>query len=199
MVYRLVYFDVKGRGEAIRLLFSAANVDFEDVRVNPDEWKEIKDSTPTGLLPLLEVDDKKLPESDAILRYLARKFKLEGSNELEWAAADAIVCCIFDMLTKIPLVYRGKDENEKNEAMEAMKTTDIPLGIKRISSLKELYGKGDYLVGYGLSYADIALYSVINIIHDFLQIEVELPENLKSLKKAVESNPGIADYLNKSK
>ncbi|KAI0988413.1 hypothetical protein GJ496_003261 [Pomphorhynchus laevis] len=199
MVYRLLYFDVKGRGEAIKLLFAAANVDFEDVRVKADKWEEIKDSTPTGLLPLLEVDDKKLPESKAILRYLARKFKLEGANELEWAAADAIVCCISDMLMKMPVVYLGKDKNEKNEAKEALKLTDIPLGLKRISSLKELYGQGDYLVGRGLSYADIALYSVINIIHDFLQIEVELPENLKSLKKAVESNPGIADYLNKSK
>ncbi|KAI0988407.1 hypothetical protein GJ496_003255 [Pomphorhynchus laevis] len=199
MVYRLIYFDVKGKGEAIRLLFAAANVDFEDVRVNADKWKEIKDSTPTGLLPLLEVDDKKLPESNAILRYLARKFKLEGADELEWAAADAIVCCISDMLMKMPLVYRGKDENEKNEAKEAMKSIDIPLGLKRISSLKELYGKGDFLVGCGLSYADVALYSVINNIHDFLQIEVELPDNLKSLKKAVESNPGIADYLKKSK
>ncbi|KAI0988408.1 hypothetical protein GJ496_003256 [Pomphorhynchus laevis] len=157
MVYRLVYFDDKGKGEAIRLLFSISNVDFEDVRVNADKWKEIKDSTPTGLLPLVE---------------------LEGSDELEWAAVDAIVCCISDMMEKMPLLYR-----------------DIPLGLKTISSSKGIYGKGDYLVGCGLSYADISLYSVIDNIHDLLQIEVELPENLKSLKKAVESNPGIADYL----
>ena len=38
--YRLIYFDVRGRGEIPRLLFHAADVNFEDTRVDPgEEWK----------------------------------------------------------------------------------------------------------------------------------------------------------------
>ena len=38
--YRLIYFDVRGRGEIPRLLFHLAGVNFEDTRVDPgDEWQ----------------------------------------------------------------------------------------------------------------------------------------------------------------
>ena len=38
--YRLIYFDVRGRGEIPRLLFHAVGVNFEDTRVDPgDEWQ----------------------------------------------------------------------------------------------------------------------------------------------------------------
>jgi hypothetical protein len=50
--YKLHYFAVRGRGELIRLLFTLAKVDFEDVRVNEhntDEWLEYRHGK-TGLV-----------------------------------------------------------------------------------------------------------------------------------------------------
>ena len=42
--YKLTYFDVRGRGELIRYVLHAAGRDFEDVRVNGEQWKELKPS-----------------------------------------------------------------------------------------------------------------------------------------------------------
>ena len=44
--YKLIYFDIRGRGEIPRLLFHAAKVDFTDERLdNEEEWyKNIKPS-----------------------------------------------------------------------------------------------------------------------------------------------------------
>ena len=36
--YKLTYFPIRGRAECIRMVFAAAGVEFENVRVNPEEW-----------------------------------------------------------------------------------------------------------------------------------------------------------------
>uniref|UniRef100_A0AC34G019 GST N-terminal domain-containing protein n=1 Tax=Panagrolaimus sp. ES5 TaxID=591445 RepID=A0AC34G019_9BILA len=89
--YKLTYFDARGLGEAIRLIFKYANVDFEDNRFEANQWPKIKPTTPTGFVPVLEFDGNYLVESAAICRYLARKYGLAGKADLEEAKADAIV------------------------------------------------------------------------------------------------------------
>lgn len=36
--YKLTYFPIRGRAECIRMVFAVAGVEFENVRVNPEEW-----------------------------------------------------------------------------------------------------------------------------------------------------------------
>ncbi|XP_077999738.1 cadherin-related family member 1-like [Glandiceps talaboti] len=43
--YKFLYFNVRGRGEIIRLVFAAADVEYEDVRIDREKWRtELKDS-----------------------------------------------------------------------------------------------------------------------------------------------------------
>lgn len=44
-----------------------------------------------GQVPVLEVDGKTIAQSMSIARFLARRYKLAGKNELEEAEADMIV------------------------------------------------------------------------------------------------------------
>ncbi len=57
--YRLVYFEFKGRGELARLLFAAAKIEFEDVRLEYSQtsqnWLAYKPLTPFGKLAVLEI------------------------------------------------------------------------------------------------------------------------------------------------
>ena len=41
-IYRLIYFDFKGRGELIRFLFAGVGVPFQDVRISKNEWPQVK-------------------------------------------------------------------------------------------------------------------------------------------------------------
>lgn len=42
--YKLIYFDVRGAGEAIRMIFHYAKEKFEDVRVEQAKWDKLKPS-----------------------------------------------------------------------------------------------------------------------------------------------------------
>lgn len=42
--YKLYYFDVRARAEVCRLSFSAANIEFEDIRLSGEEWAKEKAS-----------------------------------------------------------------------------------------------------------------------------------------------------------
>lgn len=53
-------------------------------------------------MPLLEVENKKLFQSQAIARFLAKRFDLTGTNEFEAAKCDEYVDTIFDFFKGIP-------------------------------------------------------------------------------------------------
>ena len=40
--YKLYYFPVRGRGETSRLSFAAANIEFEDIRLDGEAWAKEK-------------------------------------------------------------------------------------------------------------------------------------------------------------
>ena len=40
--YKLYYFELRARGEICRLSFKAAKIDFEDIRLNFEEWAKEK-------------------------------------------------------------------------------------------------------------------------------------------------------------
>ena len=101
--YRLVYFDIRGRGELIRFLFAQAGVPYEDKRIALTEWPELKPVTLYGSLPVLEIDGVPLTGSTVIARYLAElsEFDLAGSDELDNAHIAAIGNFITDLQMEI--------------------------------------------------------------------------------------------------
>ncbi len=42
--YKYIYFNIKGRGNLVRLVFAAAGIPYEDVRVDFFEWAALKPS-----------------------------------------------------------------------------------------------------------------------------------------------------------
>mmetsp|Transcript_21618 Transcript_21618/g.42464 ORF Transcript_21618/g.42464 Transcript_21618/m.42464 type:complete len:223 (+) Transcript_21618:79-747(+) len=69
MTIKLTYFNIQGVAEKIRLAFTLNGVEFEDHRVNHEEWTAIKPQSKFGQLPLMQIDDGPvLAQSDALLR-----------------------------------------------------------------------------------------------------------------------------------
>ena len=59
--------NLKGRGEVIRFIFAQAGIEYEDKRIDKKDWPQLKPTTPTGMLPVLEVDGKQLASNCSFL------------------------------------------------------------------------------------------------------------------------------------
>ncbi|XP_011702074.1 PREDICTED: glutathione S-transferase-like [Wasmannia auropunctata] len=95
--YKLIYYPITALAEPIRFLFSYADIEFEDERFDRKDWPKLKDTMPFGKVPVMIVDGKKIDQSVAICRYLAKQCGLAGKNDWESLEIDSIVDTIHDL------------------------------------------------------------------------------------------------------
>jgi len=91
MTPTLIYFDIRGRAEPIRLLLADLKVEYVDQQITLSDWELHRDSMPFRRIPVYREDDLVIPEAFAILSYLGRKYDLLGANESERIRCDATV------------------------------------------------------------------------------------------------------------
>ena len=109
---RLIYFDIPGKAEAIRLCAAVAGVPLEDVRVTRDEFAAMKAAgqLPYGQVPALDGAGGGWPPpgSSAILRYVATVGGLHpASDALAAARIDSIVSEEEDMFCGLSVSRYG--------------------------------------------------------------------------------------------
>ena len=90
----LFYFDIPGKGEAIRLHNAFAGLPLKDTRITRDQFLAMKEcgNLPYGQVPLLAVDGKHyIAQSAAIMRYLGKLSGLYPSDPIKAALVDSIM------------------------------------------------------------------------------------------------------------
>jgi glutathione S-transferase len=198
--YKLIYFNLIGRGETIRLIFKHAGVEFEDFRIEREEFTpEMKAETLFGQLPVLEVDGVKLCQSNACARYLARKYKLAGKTELEQAQVDMIVDCFEDSIKPMIAFFQEKDETRKAEMKKKFAEEQMPASLTLLEKLLTANHGGDkFFVGDELTWADLQYLSFTKwITHSGVENPVANFPKLAALKARVEAIPKIAEWIEK--
>ncbi|XP_069107930.1 hematopoietic prostaglandin D synthase-like [Argopecten irradians] len=193
--YSLTYFNVRARGELSRLLFTQAGIAFEDIRVEQADWPKLKPDTPNGTLPVLNVDGKKFGQSMAIARYLAAEFGLYGKTKLDNLAADEMLCEIVDLMTEVFKPIFEQDAAKKAELSKKLDETTIPGFLKRVEGK---IGKSGYIVGDGITVADIGFLDVMSgIMGRGNTTCLDKFPKAKALMEKVKSQPKLKAYLAK--
>lgn len=180
----------------MRLMLTAAGVDFEDHRVQGEEWAKLKPSMPTGQMPVLEIDGKKYSQSLAIARYLAREYGMAGKSNTDQLLVDQIVDTVNDLINDMIKPVFEKDEARKAELEKKLKEETMPRIFGTLNNFLESNG-GDYFVGTKLSLADIFFMDIVSRVVEKDPKDLEKFPKLAANLKKTQSEPKIAAYLAK--
>lgn len=198
--YKLTYFNFRARGEVSRLIFAQAGVEYKDDRIEFKDWPQLKDSTPTQALPVLEVDGKKLIGSVVIERFLAERFGLAGSNDIENAEIAGIVDVVQDFFWKcwMKTFYFEKNKEKKAQLQKKLAEEDIPKywGIIEGFCKKNDSAEG-WVYGNKPTYADLTIFNILPYILQESPTFMDDFPHVAKLKAAVEALPNIAAWLKK--
>jgi glutathione S-transferase len=156
--YKLYYFNGRWAAEPTRLVFAAAGVPYEDIRISDTDWATRKSEFAFGQLPILEVDGVFINQSRVICAYVAKQFGLAGANDLEWAQCHALLDTILDLLQPASFVWEEKDEEKKEAKLQEYRKGKLTqyLGLFE-KYFKQHVGTEGYVVGNKLTYADLCI------------------------------------------
>lgn len=175
------------------LLMKQLNQPFEWIEVNilkgESRTPEFLDLNANGRVPLLEVDGRRLAESNAMLCYLA-----EGSGlfpQDRWQRAKILEWMFFEQYSHEPYIATvrfwvhmlHKQEEWKDKIAEAMKKGHAALGV-----MEQQLQKSAYIAGEQYSIADIALYAYTHVAHQG-GYELNAYPALNAWMKRVEAQP----------
>lgn len=195
----LYYFDARGKAELIRLIFAYMGIKYTDKRfgVNGDAFVEFKNfknekEIPFNQVPVLEINNLILAQSQAIVRYLSKKYKICGDSELNEFYADMIFCGVQD------IHYKFTNTNLFKQNETTFLNEEIPKWSGYFEKLLEKNNK-KFFVGNELTYADLAIFNLYD------DIESKYPNILKNfpLLKAhtefISNIPNIKNYITNRK
>ncbi|GJQ68761.1 hypothetical protein Trydic_g17293 [Trypoxylus dichotomus] len=191
---KVTYFNIRGLAETIRLLLKYGEIEFEDVRIEREEWPALKANAPFGQMPLYEEDGKVAWQSIAICRYLAKKVNLRGANDWEDAEIDAIADTITDFRLKVAAIMQEKDETKKEQLKQTLTTETAPYYLQRFDKIVE--ENGGYFVNKKLTWVDFYFFALSHIATFLLGPDgLSTYKNLLTVMDNVQSIPTIKAWI----
>ncbi|CAF0899243.1 unnamed protein product [Adineta steineri] len=200
--YKLIYFAGRGLAETSRMLFKAAGEEFEDYRYpiimkdcefSRPEWDADKSKYIYEKLPVLEIDGGKhtIAQSKAIERFLARRFNMLGSNDIEAAIIEAAG----EQIGDVNQAY-NKAKPEGADAVKKFFEGDLKKTFTAFEKQAN-QNKSGYFMGSSLSLFHIQLYNLIHFFDDQESVQKALADcpNLKAIHDKVEQTPAIKKWL----
>jgi len=195
MKLKVVYPNFRGRAEKARLMLHAAGQDFEDYRFPVEKFNEEKDKSPNKKLPYLEVDGNKIPQSQAMDRFIAREFKMMGGSNFESFCIEAVHDECNDMYGELLKCYFEKDEAKKKVLKDALLADKIPEFLKVIEMYIQKNDKKGHVVGDKLTLADIAVFDILDSLVQYDSAVMSKAPKAKEVHDCVAAVDNLKSYL----
>jgi len=156
---KLTYFDAPvSRGEECRLALHLAGIDFDDARIKGADWPEMKEQTPYGGLPVLELPGRPpLAHSNAILVMIGRLHGLHPRDDFDAARHEGMMQHVEDLRSVVGPTIR-MNEPEKKATREALVESYLPAWAR--SAEKNIPGE-PFFGGAKLNVVDLKLHMAV--------------------------------------
>ncbi|KAI6183505.1 hypothetical protein M3Y97_00496200 [Aphelenchoides bicaudatus] len=183
--YRLVYFDVRGLAEPIRMIFHYESVDFQDTRLTMEEWQDYKQGK------FVEI------KSHAISRFLATQFGLNGKTDWDRALIDQYAGLLKDFIRELNpylFVLMGRAEGDKKKMRKQVFQPAVnrvfPLFVRALDE-----SKSGFLLTNGLSWVDFHYVEYIVSVKNLEPNAFKKYRELLAYVERVHSLPALHDYI----
>jgi len=185
---KLTYFDTKGRGEIARIILAYAGVRYTDERVKMG--RDLSGfGLPFGQLPVLTYKGTVMAQSMTIARFLAKEFGLAGFTPMETAKVDEVIDSISDIMTAGIPAFFSKDPKVMEEYIAKLMEY-----FGRMEALLQSRG-GQFLVGNALTWADLMLFTFVDMMKDLNPTLLEKFAGLSALMETVQEIPNIKKWI----
>ncbi|KAI2518307.1 glutathione S-transferase mu 5 [Homo sapiens] len=201
MPMTLGYWDIRGLAHAIRLLLEYTDSSYVEKKYTlgdaPDydrsQW--LNEKFKLGLdfpnLPYLIDGAHKITQSNAILRYIARKHNLCGETEEEKIRVDILENQTTDNWMQLVMIcYHPEFEKLKPKYLE-----ELPEKLKLYS---EFLGKRPWFAGDKITFVDFLAYDVLDMKRIFEPKCLDAFLNLKDFISRFEGLKKISAYMKSS-
>ncbi|KAG0369299.1 hypothetical protein BC939DRAFT_450597 [Gamsiella multidivaricata] len=201
--FEISYFGLHGFGGISRLILAVGGANFKNHV--PTDWASEKPQAPFGVLPLLKESSKDgtkvlhVAETDAIERYLSRKFGFNGENAFEKNLVSVYSSNSTSLYMQIfRKLFGVKDEQQKAEAKETLVAGPFMDWVKFHEKYLAANGSNGHYVGNKTTLADIKTYYVVGMLQSLtgedLVSESKTPAIWK-VKTALEDIPSASAWF----
>lgn len=159
MPVKIGYWSLRGLCSPIRYLLEYVGEEYEDVRYKAkDDWFGIKFEMGLDFpnVPWMEDGDVKISQSGAILRYLAEKHGLHGTDLKERGILEMLACEAMDFhMAYARVVYNPDFENLKEGLQDSQ--------MKKMEQFETFLGVKNFFGGEKPKFPDFHLYEILSI------------------------------------
>lgn len=197
--FKLTYFNMRGRGEPLRIAFSIAGIPFEDNRLEVvDYYSTHKQTMLVGTIPELLIDGKPYGQSGAILRYIGKLGNMYPADQLKALAVDQILAQIEDIMAPITKMLMDQNPESKKEQFEFLVGTKLPYMVPKVEACLKAYS-GSHAVGDDLTIADVLVYTFVELIKskecgDFGENLVNQHPHMIRIYEQIKKHPKVVEW-----
>ncbi|KAI1893180.1 hypothetical protein AGOR_G00141250 [Albula goreensis] len=197
MTMKLAYWDIRGLAQPIRLLLEYTGTKYEDKFYSCGEapnydkscWFDEKHTLGMDFpnLPYLEDGDRKIVQSNAIMRYIARKHNMCGESEDEKIRVDILENQAMDFRNGFVMLCYTDFDKMKPGYMEK-----LPGMLKKFSSF---LGDRKWFAGEKITFVDFIMYELLDQHRMFDPKCLDDFKNLRDFLDHFEGLEKIAAYM----